>query len=159
MKVFAIAVVVVIALAGASAADDPYTGTWTLNLAKSGGNERTQVLTIKVLGDEETYQSDMMSKEGRRQVTNYTAKYDGKEYPSVTVVTENGKSTRTEGTIMLKKIDLLARERRSKQPNGNVNILRRTVSADGKVLTSQSYTLEPNGKETKGTTALVFDRK
>jgi hypothetical protein len=150
---------VMVALAPAARAqDDPYTGTWVLNLAKSGGDKRTQVLTIKVVGDEETYQSDMMSAAGRRQVTNYTAKYDGKEYPSVTVVTEpQGTPTRTNNTIMLKKISERVRERRSKQGD-RVTIRRRTVSEDGKVMTSQSIVVDASSRETPGTT-LVFDKK
>src|SRR5262249_45971659 len=39
---------------------DPYTGIWKLNLAKSGGDARTQTLTIRADGAEETYRSELV---------------------------------------------------------------------------------------------------
>lgn len=138
---------------------DAYTGTWTLSVAKSGGAQRTQVLTIDVVGDEETYQSDMRAANGRRQVTNYKAKYDGKEYPSVTVVTEpDGKATREEHTVKLEKLDERTRTRTWTQ-KGQVTILRRVVSPDGRTLTSQSILVDATGRETRAPMLLVFDKQ
>ena len=138
---------------------DAYTGTWTLNVAKSGGAPRTQVLTIAVVGDEETYQSEMQSATGRRQVTNYKARYDGREYPSVTVVTEpDGKATREVNTVKLEKVDERTRTR-TWQQNGQTTILRRVVSPDGKTLTSQSILVDATGRETRAPMLLVFDKQ
>src|SRR5262245_12298817 len=83
MRILAACVLVTLSIAArADTAADPYTGTWILNLAQSGGEQRSQVLTITVTGDQETYRSELTLKNGTKQVTNYTAAYDGKEYPS-----------------------------------------------------------------------------
>ncbi len=139
--------------------DDSYTGVWTLNLPKSGGEQRTQTLKIRVRGNEETYRSELVSADGRRQVTDYTAMYDGKEYPSETVITDPaGRATRRSDQVILKKIDDRTRERHWKQDARIVRILRRVVSADGRVLTSQVVDVDAAGHETIAST-LVFDRQ
>jgi hypothetical protein len=140
---------------------DPYTGIWKLNLAKSGGDARTQTLTIRADGSEEMYRSELVSADGRRQVTNYTAKYDGREYPSRTVVTDPrtpGGSASRNDSVMLKKIDERTRERHWKQDGRIVRILRRVVSADGRTMTSQIVDVDANGQETVAS-ALVFDKQ
>jgi hypothetical protein len=138
---------------------DVYTGTWTLNVAKSGGAERSQVLTIDVVGDEETYQSDMRSASGRRQLTNYKARFDGRQYPSVTVITEpDGKATREEHSVKLDKVDERTRTRTWTQ-KGQITILRRVVSPDGRTLTSESILVDAAGRETRAPMLLVFDKQ
>jgi len=139
--------------------DDVYTGVWTLNLAKTGGEERTQTLTILVRGNQETYRSELVSADGRRQVTDYAANYDGKEYPSQTVITDrDGHTTRRDDRVILKKIDDATRERHWKQDGRIVRILRRVVSADGRVLTSQVVDVDAAGSE-RVTSTLVFDKR
>lgn len=160
MQTLTTATVVALAIAGFSAQDDLYTGTWILNLAKSGGESRTQTLTIEVTGEQESYRSELVWPNGRRQVTSYAAKYDGKEYPSQTVITERPGvpgSTRND-TVVLHKIDERTRERHWKQDGRLVRILRRVVSADGKTLTSQVVDVDERGKESV-TSTLVFDKK
>ena len=139
--------------------DDTYTGVWRLNLAKTGGEERTQTLTILVRENQETYRSELASSDGRRQVTDYTASYDGTEYPSQTVITEkDGRTTKRDDRVTLKKIDDRTRERHWKQDGRIVRILRRVVSADGRVLTSQVVDVDAAGNE-KVTSTLTFDKQ
>jgi acetyl esterase/lipase len=138
---------------------DPYSGTWVLNLAKTGGSQRTQVLTIRVSNDEEVYESDMRAVSGRRQLTRYTARYDNNEYPSVTVVTEsNGTVTREENKVRLEKLDEKTRTRTWTQ-NGQVTVLRRKVSPDGRTMTSESVVLDATGRQKQPSTVLVFDKQ
>jgi len=140
----------------ADAAPDPYTGTWTLDAAKSGGVARSQVLTIAVTDNQETYQSDLELWNGQHQVTTYTAAYDGKEYPCRTVTTEaDGTTTKRDGTVVLLKIDARTRERLWKQRGRVVRILRRVVSPDGKTLRSQVIEVNAKGEE-RATVTLVF---
>ncbi len=141
-------------------AADPYTGAWTLDLARSGGESRSQTLTIEVRGNQESYRSELVWPNGRRQVTTYVAEYDGKEYPSQTVVHQSSSDPGTvrEDTVVLVKIDERRRERLWKQGGWVVRILRREVSADGNTLTSQVVDVDVRGEE-KVTATLVFERR
>ena len=128
----AFAALVLMAAPAAAGSPDPYAGVWALNLAKSGGDARSQVLTIDISGDVETYRSELVLRDGTRQVTNYTAAYDGKEHPSQTLVTAPGGAvTRRDDTVTLRRTDRLTRERQWRRDGRLIRILRRTVSADG----------------------------
>lgn len=141
------------------AAADPYTGTWTLHVTKSSGAAGSQVLTIKVTGNQEIYRSELVLENGKRQVTNYTAAYDGKEYPSQTIITEaDGTTTKRDDTVILLKVDARTRERHWKQGGRVVSILRRVVSQDGKTLRSQVVEVDEKGQEHANGT-LVFDKQ
>jgi hypothetical protein len=154
----ALTTLALLAPVAAAVPSDPYAGVWKLNLAKSGGDGRSQVLTISVIGDVETYRSELLLRDGTRQVTNYTAAYDGNEHPSETVVTEpNGAVVRREDTVILRRIDALTRERQWKREGRLIRILRRTVSADGRTLTSQVIDVDEQGHE-HPTGTLVFDK-
>lgn len=155
MRTSMVAAAVAASVVVAAAQVDPYTGTWT---RRPGADASTQVLTIEVVGGEERYTSEMSAATGRRQVTRYAAKYDGREYPSRTVVTESGTETARDDTVTLKKIDERTRERHWKQQGRIVRVLRRTVSPDGKVLTSVVVDIDERGREQVAST-LVFDRK
>ena len=154
------AIAVALSTASISTQDDPYTGTWILDLARSGGESRTQILTIEVQGDQETYRSELVWADGRRQVTTYVARYDGREYPSVTLL-EGGpeeRSERRDDTVILRKLDERRRERLWKQGGRIVRILRRSVAPDGMTMSSQVVDVDERGKETVAST-LVFDRR
>jgi hypothetical protein len=142
------------------ARSDPYDGTWVLDLSKSGGEARTQVLTLQVAGNRETYRSELVTADGRRQVTTYTAAYDGEEYPSQTVMTSSPGETGAprDDTVILKKVDERTRERHWKQAGRLVRILRRVVSVDGLTLTSQVIDVAEDGRETLAST-LIFDKR
>jgi hypothetical protein len=147
-----------IAQVQAASPEDPYAGRWTLNLARSGSDARSQVLTIHVSGNEETYRSELILADGKRQVTEYTAAYDGREYPSRTVITDaNGAATHRDDTVILRKVDPFTRERHWKQGGRVVRILRRIVSQDGRKLTSQVIDVDEQGRERQNGT-LVFER-
>jgi hypothetical protein len=151
---------VLVAASLALAQSDPYDGTWVLNVAQSGGGPRTQTLTIRIEGDRETYRSELVFTDGRRQVTTYTAPYDGKEYPSQTVMTTSSGQTSPprHDTVILEKLDERTRERHWKQGGRLVRVLRRAVSSDGRTLTSQVIDVDEAGDETLAST-LVFDKR
>jgi hypothetical protein len=144
----------------ALAQSDPCDGTWVLNVAKSGGEPRTQILTIQIEGDREAYRSDLVWPDGRRQVTTYTAPYDGKEYPSQTVMTSSSGETSPprHDTVVLRRVDERTRERHWNQDGRLVRILRRSVSPDGRTLTSQVIDVDEAGVEKLAST-LIFDRR
>ena len=137
---------------------DPYTGTWHLDLDRSGGEPRTQTLSIQVRDNTETYRSEMVWPNGRRQITTYTAGYDGGEYPSTTVIAEpGGKTAQREDVVVLKRLDAARRERYWHQGGRLVRILRREISPDGRTLTSQLVDVDEAGNESAGP-KLVFER-
>lgn len=139
-----------VALAAAGSRE-PFTGVWVLDpRARLDGTE-SQVLTISVRGDEETYRSDLLTEDGRRQVTDYVARYDGKAYPSATRLTGGGKPDEARpGEVILHRTDTLTRERYWKQDGRVFRILRRTVSADGCTMNSQLIHVRQDGTEQAG---------
>jgi len=89
----------------AMAADDPFTGTWKLNPAKSkapGGRlphpRSTNVIEVK--GQTVHLTADESDAEGQALHVEYTALYDGKEYPVKQTPPSNEKYT-----ITVKRID------------------------------------------------------
>lgn len=137
---------------------DLYSGTWVRNLEESGSNARSQVLTVSVTGERETYRSELRLPGETLQVTNYTAAYDGREYPSHTVITEPGRAAvERNDTVILRKIDAHIRERHWKQGGRVVRILRREVSTDGRRLTSRMITVDEQGQE-RFDGVLLFER-
>jgi len=153
-----LALVALTGFASAQTTADPFTGTWTLNVEKSRSPATSQVLTIIVSGDNETYQSVLELPDGRRQVTHYTAPYDGNEHPSKTVViSADGARSEREDTVILVRLDRHTRERHWQQNGRTVRILRRKVSQDERTLTSIAIDVDPQGKQHDAGT-MVFDR-
>jgi hypothetical protein len=87
----------------ATAADDPFVGTWKLNVAKSKVSDPSQALKsclVKVEGRANgiKFMADVVvASDGKTGHTKFEAKYDGKDYP----VTEDPDCD----TVALKKID------------------------------------------------------
>jgi hypothetical protein len=140
-------------------ASDPFTGVWLLERQAASGGASRQVLTIEVRGEEETYQSDLTTPDGTRQLTNYTARYDGKEYPSRTQLTggPNPPVVRQD-TVVLRKISEHQRERHWSQGGRLSRVLKRVVSPDGKTLSSQIVDYDASGAEKRGG-LLVFKKQ
>ena len=96
--------------AGAMAADDPFNGTWKLNPAKSkapGGRlpHPSSTNEIEIKGETMHMIVDQSYGTGKLEHVEYTAKFDGKEYP-VKVSPPSPDSY----TISLKRIDPRTRE-------------------------------------------------
>src|SRR5207302_7759405 len=66
-------------------ATDPRVGTWKLNVAKSkfdpGPAPQSQTLKIEPSGKGEKVTSEVVSADGKRTTSTYTANFDGKDYP------------------------------------------------------------------------------
>lgn len=132
---------------------DPFTGTWKLNLAKSryitGTPPKGEIAIFRVSGNEEYLKAETENADGSRSATEYTARFDGKEY----AVTDVATGKRTSG-VALKRIDPWHEERYRMQEGKKTGTLRREVSKDGKVLTSTVF----NAGGTI-TSILVFDKQ
>jgi hypothetical protein len=136
-------------------ADDalnPLLGTWLLNRAKStfipAPGPKGQMRTYAPAGDGEKLTARGIDWEGKMTLVQYTAKYDGRNYP---ITGSSGGDL-----ISLRRIDNFTTQSSEKRDGKAVIVATRTVSKDGKTLTVL----------TKGTTAkgevidavMVFDR-
>ena len=115
------------------AADDPQTGTWKLNVAKSkfspGPPPKSQTVTIVPFGNDGVkLHVDAMNAKGEKSAIEYSAKYDGKEYPR----TETGAGAVSGQTVTLKRIDTHNAER--------------IAYLAGKKLTTERWVISPDGK-------------
>lgn len=135
-----------------SQAADPASGTWELNLAKSkfspGPAPKSQTRTYEVTGDDVKYSLKGIGGDGKSVLVEYTAKYDGKDYP-VTGATDFD-------TISLKRVNATTANATLKKGGKVVQTARRVVSKDGK-----SLTLTTKGTNAKGqavNNVAVFDK-
>jgi len=132
------------------AQQDPFSGTWKLNVAKSkmqsASASKSEILNLKVTGDEESVSTEAVTADGSREVMTYTARYDGKVYPGSTTIT--GKTIKTQKmNVVLRKIDAKTRERLSMDGDKVTMRARRALSEDGKILTSTIFVIGADGKE------------
>ncbi len=143
------------------AQQDPFAGTWKLNVAKSQMQKNTasqrETLVLKVSGEEETVTTDALTGSGEKEVMQYTARYDGKVYPGTTTTT--GKTVQVQKmNVVLRKIDARTRERLSMDNGKVVSRAHRVLSEDGKTLTSTIMAIDKDGKESVRETR-VFERQ
>jgi hypothetical protein len=138
---------------GVGLATDPASGTWELNVRKStyspGPAPKTQTRTYEWAADRVRYTARGVDAEGKPVLIQYTAKFDGKDYP----MTGNPDSD----MISLRRIDSSTVESTQKRGGKVVVTATRIVSRDGKVLTVKS-----KGTNAKGETinnVAVFDKK
>jgi hypothetical protein len=112
-------------------ASDARSGTWKLNVAKStyspGPAPQSQTLNIEASGQGETVTAEGVNAAGTPTMTQYTANYDGKDYPLT--------GSQNADKVSLKRIDARTTERRDKKGDTVVLTYTRLVSEDGKTMT------------------------
>jgi hypothetical protein len=110
---------------------DPRTGTWQLNVTKStykpGPAPKSQIVRIEPSGQGEHVRSEALNTNGTRVVTEYTAAFDGIDYPLTGSPVAN--------TVSLKRIDARTTERVDKKDGQVMLVYKRVVSTDGKTMT------------------------
>jgi hypothetical protein len=160
-RLVSVAAAVACAAAIGFAQADPINGTWKLNADKStsgtGRPNFTQTLTFAVSSDLESYRSEVVNAQGTTQITVYKARYDGKPYPST--VTSSERPGETAGDeVVLRKVDDRTRERIVRRDGRVVRIMQRTLSADGRTLTSVLTDIDPSGARRIAST-LVYEKQ
>ena len=112
-------------------ASDPRIGTWKLNVAKSKYNPgpAPQSLTVNVepSGKGEKVTTEFVNADGTRTTTEYTANFDGKDYPLT--------GSQIADTVSLKRSNARTTVRTDKKGGTVAQTLRRVVSKDGKTMT------------------------
>lgn len=118
-------------LAGSLLAADPAVGTWKLNVAKSkyspGPPPKSATVTYEASGEGIRRTGQTVNADGQTTSFEYTAQYDGKDYPV--------KGNPNADSISLKRVNDRTVEGTLKKEGKVTTNVRRVVSADGKTLT------------------------
>lgn len=140
--------VMAIAIVG-SQERDPFTGTWTLNVAKStmtspSTASKSETVTYKHVNGEEIYASDAVTAIGEAEHTDYRGVYDG---PPGTIRTTIAGKVTSEGPLQLRKLDPRTRLRIAMRKDGTLNgIIVRRLSEDGRSITSSILRFDADGR-------------
>ena len=154
MKAKALALTLALCFAGAasSLAQSPQLGTWKLNEAKSkmaAGAPKNTTVTYDAQGDEVKVTTEGTSGDGQPMHTEWTGKFDGKDYPASGVPDADSRSYKAinEHTLMMEN-----------KKNGKVTTSGRiVVAADGKSRTVTAQTTDSAGKKVSSTA--VYDKE
>jgi hypothetical protein len=151
MRKFAFLICALLFVAPAVHAADNYLGTWTLNVAKSkydpGPSAKSQTTLLEsVSGGGLKEVGDRVNADGSKSHWEWSAKYDGKDYPVM------GDPSRD--TVALKRVDDNTLEVTNKKGGQLANTMKIIVAKDGR-----SRTNESRGSDGKIGNVLVFDKK
>jgi hypothetical protein len=134
-------------------AENSVVGTWTLNVAKStySPGPPPQNLTVKfeAAGDGIKSTADSVAADGTSTHTEYTASYDGTDYPL--------KGVKDADTVSLKQVDASTTVRTDKKAGKVVRTYTRKLSADGRTMTVTIIGTDEQNRTIHNT--VVFDRQ
>jgi hypothetical protein len=140
-------------LAATLVAADPAIGTWKFNAAKStytpGPPPKSATIAYEEAADGIKRTGESVDAEGKTTSFQYTAKYDGNEYPVI--------GSDLYETITLKRINDQTTEATLKKSGKVVSNARRVVSKDGKVMTLTITGSNPKGEKMHN--VAVYDKK
>ncbi len=128
---------------------DPFTGAWTLNVAKStmvspATASKSETVTYRHVNGEEIYASDAVTAKGEAEHTDYRGVYDG-SFGTIKM-TVDGKVT-SEGPLQLRKLDPRTRLRIAMRKDGTLNgIIVRRLAEDGRSITSSILRFDSDGR-------------
>ncbi len=132
---------------------DPRLGTWKLNVAKSqySPGPAPQSLTVKVepSGQGEKVTTETVNADGTRTTAQYTANFDGKDYPLT--------GSPIADMVSLKRIDARTTERTDKKGSTVATTLVRVVSQDGKTMTVTTKGTNAQGQAVNN--VLLFEKQ
>jgi len=154
MRKLSLVLCAILLLTAAVHGADNFLGTWTLNVAKSkydpGPAPRSQTTILEaVAGGTTKERGDRVNADGSKTQWEWTAKFDGKDYPV--------KGDPDRDTVSLKKIDDNSIEVTNKKDGKVTNTMKIVVAKDGKSRTNEaSFT---NAKGVKVHNIIFFDRK
>jgi hypothetical protein len=137
----------------AAQASDPIIGTWKLNVAKSkynpGPPPKSVTATFEAAGESVRVVAKGVGAQGNPTETEYTASYDGKDYPVT--------GSPDYDTVSLKRINARTVEITRKKGGKVVQTVRRVLSKDGKRFTTT--VTGTNAKGQKIHNVNVFERQ
>ena len=132
----------------AAQASNPRIGTWKLNVEKSkynpGPAPQSLTMTIEAAGEGEKATTEGVNAAGAATKTQYTAQYDGKDYPMT--------GSQNADMVSIKRIDARSMERTDKKGDKVVATSTRVLSEDGKTMTVTSKGTNAQGQATNNVT-------
>ena len=154
MKTRTILMTLALCLVGISVAvaDDANMGTWKLNEAKStfpAGATKNSTVVYEPAGDSVKVTVDGTDKDGKAVHSEWTGKFDGKDYP---LTGDPGMNARS-----YKRIDAQTLMLTGKKDGKVISEGRIVVSADGKTRTVKLSATDSAGKKLKSTA--VYDKQ
>jgi len=156
-KLLVYAVLAIVTAAGgvaiAASGSDPVVGTWQLNVSKStfkiGPAVKSQTRTYSRSGKSITLVMKTVGPDGKEATTQTTYQLNGKDFP----VTGNPDYDSLSGTQLNRSTAKFTLKKGGKA----IGATTRTVSKDGKTLTSKSKSTTAQGAESEN--VLVFDKQ
>ena len=141
--VLAVGAVLALGVADLSAQmSDPRIGTWKLNVEKSkyspGPAPKSATMKIEASGQGETATTEGVNAEGADTKVEYTAQFDGKDYPLT--------GSQTADKTSLKRIDARTTERTNKKGETVVGTITQVLSEDGKTMTATTTGTNAQGQ-------------
>ena len=145
-SVFIIAAAFMVSLSAQAA--DPLSGTWKLNVAKSkyspaGLAVKSSTSMFDVAQGGVKLVNDGVDAQGRATHIEYTAKFDGKDYPVKSTI--DGRPSPEQDAVAWKKIDDYTYENIAKLKGQALTTTRVVISRDGKTRTNTA-----TGKNAQG---------
>jgi len=137
---------------GVCFADNPNMGTWKLNEAKSKippGISKNTTVVYEAVGDSVKVTTDGSDKDGKPTHTEWTGKFDGKDYP---VTGDPAQDSRSYKQVDDQVLTMAIKKGGKVITTGHI-----AVSADGKSRTVKLTTTDSDGKKVSGTS--VYDRQ
>jgi hypothetical protein len=148
-----LAFVAVVSGVATAAAPDPVVGTWKLNAAKStftaGPALKSQMRTYSQSGDTITMEMKSVGADGTEVSTRTAYQFDGKDHPV--------KGSPDFDSLSPQQVEPGTARFTLKKGGKTIGTTDRTVSKDGKTLTSKMKLTNAKGEQTEST--LVFDRQ
>ena len=142
-----------LALGVALWAADPVVGSWKLNVAKSkyspGPAPKSATITYEDTADGLKRTGETIDAEGKKTSFEYTAKYDGKDYPVT--------GSDVFDTISIKRINDHTVASTLKKAGKVVSTSRRVTSKDGKTMTLTINGTNAEGQKTHA--VAVYDKQ
>jgi hypothetical protein len=134
------------------AANDAFMGTWKLNESKSkisAGAPKNHTVTYEAAGDSVKVTIDGTAADGTAMHSEWTGKFDGKDYPSTGNPNEDMRSAKQ---VNARTLDVTSKK------DGKVVLTAHVVLApDGKTRTVTTHVTDAKGK--KITSVAVFDKQ
>ena len=106
-------------------------------------------MRIQPSGQGEHVRSEALNTNGTRVITEYTAAYDGTDYPI--------KGSPVANTVSLKRLDARTTERFDKKDGHIMLVYRRVVSDDGKTMTVTINGVDAKGQQVSN--VVVFEKQ
>ncbi|MBI2753824.1 MAG: hypothetical protein HYX46_09975 [Betaproteobacteria bacterium] len=128
-------------------------GTWKLNVEKSkfspGPAPKSLTVMIEASGKGRHVTTEAINADGSRTGTEYTAYYDGKDYPL--------KGSIIADTVSMKRINARTFVRTDKKNGKTMSTFKIAVAKDGKTYTVDVKSVTPKGEPVKN--FLVFEKQ